>query len=276
MQYENHELPEDINYSTENPVKEFFWLLGAVGSAIAVLMLVLHLGAKFFAPYIPFAYEQKIAQSFIKSMQSLEGEQKQEPNDTQCYLQNLSDEISIMANLPQGMHVTVHYSQEDVVNAFATLGGHITIYQGILNEIETENALTMLMAHEIAHVKHRDPIVGLSRGVISSLALGLLTSSTENAAVGNFLGSAGLLTQLKFSRAQEEAADKLALQVVKERFGHVNGAESLFQKLHDEYNQVEPPAFMSSHPATQDRIDRIVALSNNKGKLTKLPELKCP
>ena len=276
MQYENRDVPEQINYTNENPLKEFFWLVSAVGLALVAIMLVLHLCAKFFAPYIPFSYEQKVAQSVINQLAEMENNvEPQEESLTQCYLQNLANELSVLAGLKSEMPITVHYSEDDVVNAFATLGGHITIYQGILDEIETENALSMLMAHEIAHVKHRDPIVGLSRGIISSLVLGLITSSTDNAAVGNFMGSAGLLTQLKFSRSQEISADDLALSVVKKRYGHVNGAEALFQKLHDEYSDVEPPAFMSSHPPTEDRIERIIVMSNKVGDLTKLPEFKC-
>jgi len=280
MQYENPQIPEKINYSDESPLKEFLWLVFAVGLAITAFLLVLHLCAKLLAPYIPFSYEQKIAQSVIEKMDLLEedsedGAESAEKLGVECYLENLVEQISLTAELPEGMRITPHYSSGDTVNAFATLGGHIVLYQGILDEIETENALTMLVAHEIAHVKHRDPIVGLSRGVITSLAMGLLSSSTDSSAVGNYLGSAGLLTQLSFSRKQEENADELALAVVQKRFGHVNGAEALFEKLHDLYDDVEPPAFMSSHPPTEKRIERIKRQADGQGKLTPLPDFSC-
>ena len=68
----------------------------------------------------------------------------------------------------------MHYDDDAVVNAFATLGGHIVVYQGLLEAVPDENALAMVLAHEIAHVRHRHPIVGLSRSAALGFALMLL------------------------------------------------------------------------------------------------------
>ena len=43
-------------------------------------------------------------------------------------------------------------------NAYATLGGNIILTRELINSMSSENALSMVLAHEIAHIKHRDPI----------------------------------------------------------------------------------------------------------------------
>ena len=65
----------------------------------------------------------------------------------------------------------MHYDDDADVNAFATLGGHIVVYPGLLEAVPDENALAMVLAHEIAHVRHRHPIVGLSRSAADATAL---------------------------------------------------------------------------------------------------------
>lgn len=282
MQYENHTPPEEINYSSESPLKEFVWLLVTVAALIVTTVTVLHLCATFLAPFIPFKYEEKIAQPFVEQLASPESESTESEHlsrkaAVQTKLQELADEIAPLADLPEGMQITVHFSDSDTMNAFATLGGNIVIFQGLLERIESENALVMLMAHEMAHIKHRDPIVSLGRGVVSSIAVSLISSSSQNTALSNYLGTTGLLTQLSFNRSQEESADELALKVVQARFGHTHGAEQLFEEIQSYLNDeldIEPPEFFNSHPNTDDRIERILATQNDSThQLVELPEV---
>lgn len=63
--------------------------------------------------------------------------------------------------LPASIKVTVHYIDEPVINAFATIGGHVFIYRGLIDAITSENGLSMVLAHEIAHINNRHPIAAL-------------------------------------------------------------------------------------------------------------------
>jgi len=271
MQYENHQVPEHINHSDEHPIKDFGWMLLAVGALIVTILLLVHLCAKLFAPFIPFEYETKISAPFVETL-SGDTYTSDEQQKIQEYLENLVVEITPSADLPDGMKIIVHYSDDETVNAFATLGGNIVIFRGLFERIESENALVMLLGHEIAHVKHRDPIVSLSRGLISSIALGMLTGSSNSSVLDSYLGTTGLMTQLAFSRGQEEDADELAIKMVKERYQHTEGAEGLFKEFQSVYDGLEPPAFINSHPQTDDRIERIQATQDGNGELTPLPD----
>jgi predicted Zn-dependent protease len=47
--------------------------------------------------------------------------------------------------------------QEGLVNAFAIPGGHVFIGQGLINQIESEDALGCVLGHEIEHIDHYHP-----------------------------------------------------------------------------------------------------------------------
>jgi len=154
-------------------------------------------------------------------------------------------------------------------------------YRGLLNELPNENALSMVLAHEIAHVQHRDPIAGLGGGVASSVALIALAGQSGTGTAGKVLSNAGLLTSIQFTRRMEEAADYAALSAVNKIYGHVNGADMLFQvfKSQGATNEKVPDAlrsFVETHPAVEDRIDAITERVkkegwDDKGELTPLP-----
>ena len=176
------------------------------------------------------------------------------------------------------MNIKVHYIANDTVNAFATLGGHIVFFRGLLKKLPNENALAMVMAHEIAHIKHRHPISSMGRAIIISIAIAAVAGSTDNSTLGNILGDTSLLTALSFTRDQERDADNTALASLATQYGHTQGSKSLFEifQSYEKENNISTPEFFSSHPVTKDRINNIDRLSEkqnwkNRGELTKLP-----
>ena len=91
----------------------------------------------------------------------------------------------------EGMAVTVHYDPAGTVNAFATAGGNLVFYRGLLERMPHENALAMVVAHEIAHVLHRDPLAALGGGVASTVALLVLTGNAGSRAASEALEQRG-------------------------------------------------------------------------------------
>lgn len=269
LEYSNPEIPEGINTSKTHPLKEFLWLTGSVMAAIGILVLVLVLFADALTAYIPFSIEQKITLSGAEA--------STEEGPLPDYLQSLADRIVKAEDLPEDMKITIHYLDDDTINAFATLGGHVFFFRGLLEKLPNENALAMLMAHEIAHIKHRHPIRSLGRGVIIGLALSVISTSAGDAIIESFLGKTGYLTILKYSRDMEVQADKTAIQALKSIYGHVSGADELFKILLKEAGKLEPPVFFSTHPLTEDRIYEIKIHASkhstqNANDITPLPQ----
>lgn len=278
MRYENRLPPEGINTSQVHPLKQFVQL--AIGALVLVVMLVvvLQFSGSFLAKRIPFSYELAVMNRLNLRM----GEPQTSPAMTR-YLNELATRISKHLPLPDGMSITVHYDSEAVFNAFATVGGNLLFYRGLLSRMPDENTLAMVMAHEISHVLHRDPVAALGGGVASTIVLLGLTGSAGTGMAGQVLNNAGMLTSVQFTRKMEVAADKAALAAVNALYGHVNGASTLFELFRSVGGKSagkSGPAwlerFFSTHPRDEDRIGSIqkVAEENRwqtQGELTPLP-----
>ena len=271
MSYENRQVPEGINVSQEHPLKEFLLLAAGVVASIVALVMVLALLAEQMVRFIPFSVELELAEKYFDDIVISE-QMTQDQRDITAYLQTLADNLAKAQQLPKEMTITVHYNDGDLVNAFATLGGNIVIYRGLLEKMPSENALAMVIAHEIAHIKHRDPIIALGRGITVSLALASLSGISGNAIFDSILGQTGALTALSFNREQEEEADDEALATLLRHYNHVDGAEAIFTLL-DQQSSVSTPAFLSTHPVNKSRIEKVAAWQANYPAQTEVKAL---
>ena len=271
MEYENPNTPEGINVDTEHPLKDFALLAIGVFGAIVLLIMVFSWSAEYLARFVPFSFEQALIGKFETAL-GADDKPAEDFEDVQRYLESLTARIVTAESLPEEMSVTVHFVDDETLNAFATLGGHFVIFRGLLERMPSENALAMVIAHEVAHIKLRDPIVAFSRGVTVSAALASMAGLADSPLLGRLFDQAGSLTTLKFSREQGATADEETVKALLEIYGHVHGAETLFEVL-DQASASDPPAFFSTHPAHSDRIAKIRALTgrDDSAKLTALP-----
>ncbi len=263
LEYSNPQLPEGINTGKEHPLKEFILLTTGVLGGLFIIFLVLGLIADKLAHYLPYSVEQD-AQLFVMGT-----------NDTRLpivnYLQTMADKISEVQQLPDEMKINVHYADEDVINAYATLGGNVVMFRGLLEKLPNENALAMVMAHEIAHIKHRHPIRSLGSGVVVGIAVSVLSSGIGDDIINQFIGTTSTLSSFKFSREHETEADTTAIAAVKNLYGHLSGADALFTILQQAEGKQLTPEFLSTHPATESRFLRLKQKHNNE-KPSPLPE----
>lgn len=266
MEYSNPQLPEGINASQEHPLKEFFWLTASVLAAALLLIVVAVVLADTLATRIPFRVERELTAKYIDTA-SVSAEME-------AYLNALAARLATAEGLPEDMVVRIHYRDDDTVNAFATLGGNIFMFRGLLEKLPHENALAMVLGHEIAHIKHRDPIRGVGRAVVIGLSLSMLSGEAGDAVLQRALSQGTLLTLLKYSRDQERAADAVALEAVRDLYGHTEGAAALFEVLMEAHGTDTEPEIFRSHPLTVERLARTRAAAPATPELsvTALPD----
>lgn len=207
-------------------------------------------------------------------------EYKVEPSthpEIQKNLQQLANKLAAAQGLKANMPITIHYVDNETINAFATLGGNIIFFRGILEKLPSENALAMVMSHEIAHIKHRHPVMALGRGIVIGLALSAIIGASGQGLTNEILGDTGLLTSLKFNRDQELEADETGLAAVEKIYGHTRGATGLFE-MFDEISKGSQtvPQFLSSHPHNDNRIQHLRELSKRNNWKTEGPLLPMP
>jgi len=141
MQYENRQPEEGINVSNEHPLKLFIQL--GVGALILVVALVvfLQVSGSFVAKRIPFGFELAVMNELDIDF----GDNENHPQMVE-YLNALSTRVIEHMELPDDMRITVHYNAQNIFNAFATVGGNVMFYKGLLEDMPDENTLAMVMA----------------------------------------------------------------------------------------------------------------------------------
>lgn len=254
--YSNEKVPENINSGHEHPLLEFVKSSALVLIFIGILIFGGFWAARQLAPFTPFSWEQAL----VKTLPIDEWAGAGSDPKRQAYLEALSKRVSKALDVPDDMPVTVHYVKGSLVNAFATLGGHVFIFEGLWDRLDSENALAMLVGHEIAHVKHRDPVKSAGGYLIVSLTAGAL--------LGNFgwVDAATFLTAMRYSRNQESEADAAALRAVNRLYGHVNGAVGFFEVLKPLVDEADRPMeILASHPNIDRRIADLKDLAKKEG-----------
>lgn len=270
MKYENPHIPEGINAGTRHPLKEFavLTLQGAV--LLLVLIVVAVVSGSFLGRHMPFSWERRLGDAVLDLPPA-------DPRVEQA-LQDLADRLAAGMDLPPGMTITVHYVDEPVINAAATIGGNVLVFRGLLARLPHENALAMLLGHEIAHVKNRDVAANLGSGALLSLVAAAVTGRSSGLVDGIANGTS-LLVLLQFGRDAERAADRDGLTALAALYGHIGGADDLYRVLAGEVEAqaLAVPEILQSHPLTEDRRSAIASLADargwpREGALTPLPE----
>lgn len=285
--YENRLPPEGINVSRESAGLVFLKLLTVAVVLVVVLVIAATLMGGAVAKRVPFHYEERLMESLqtpLANTDLLPGKRAGFEKMSQ-WLETLVAELKPLLPVEEGMNFHVNFSCDDTFNAFATLGGQMVFNRGLLRRLPNENAVAMVVAHEMAHVIHRDPIAGLGGGLASMTALLMVTGFSSSSATNLMLGDAGALTRLSFNRDMEYRADETGLAAIAARYGHTQGADSLFRllgqvrgnasgSLADARQRVEE--FASTHPLDDSRIEALQSLSaengwRTEGRVTALP-----
>ena len=98
-------------------------------------------------------------------------------------------------------------NDDRTVNAFATPGGYIYVYTGLLRFCENEAMLAGVLAHEIAHAEERHGTEHMTRDNIASTGLSIALGSNPSEIAKIAASSANLLASLANSREDELEAD---------------------------------------------------------------------
>lgn len=214
------------------------------------------------------------------------------------YLYNMVRELAGRAQLPMPRVYIIH---EDQPNAFATgrnpEHAAVAATTGILQML-SERELRGVMAHELAHVKHRDILISTisatMAGAISALANfamffsgrdeeGRPTNIVASIAVSLLAPLAASLIQMAISRAREFEADRGGAEIAGDPHAladallkidaFARGIPMPTAEAHPETGQMmimNPLSggglrgLFSTHPATEERVARLRALAGGR------------
>lgn len=174
------------------------------------------------------------------------------------YLQAMTNEILSSDEIQYPEFAwKIHIIDQDVLNAFATPGGYIYVYTGLIKYLETVDDLAGVMGHEIAHADLRHSSRSLQQTYGVSTLLSILLGDNSSQLTEIAAGYASGLTALKFSRDHESESDARSVEYLAETSYACDGAAAFFEKLEEDGQTSTTLEFLSTHPSPDNRIEAI-------------------
>jgi predicted Zn-dependent protease len=168
-------------------------------------------------------------------------------------------------NLPWTFRVV----DDPTVNAFALPGGFIYVTRGLMTHLTSEAELVSVLGHEIGHVTARHSAAQISKSQLAMLGLGVgMIVRPELQQFGDLAQAGMSLMFLKFGRDDERQADALGLRYIgRQGYDPREMVEvfSILDRVSQQSGDGRLPAWLSTHPAPEDRAQRIQAAITTEG-----------
>jgi predicted Zn-dependent protease len=185
-----------------------------------------------------------------------------------AYVNSIGLALALASDRPYtfgGYHFALLDTEE--VNALACPGGIIFITRGMLRNAQNEDQLAAILAHEVAHVNHKDGLASIQKSRWME-ALSILGSETARKLGGAemaklvslFEGSvddvARTLLVNGYGRAQEREADLGALAFLNRLGYSPYGLTDCLEKMAREQTGGAKQGIFATHPGMNERLAR--------------------
>lgn len=185
------------------------------------------------------------------------------------------DSFFKLMNVDSEYPIRMHFFEDTILNAFAVPGGHVVVYKGLINKLTNYESLAGLLAHEYTHIAKKHSLKTILRSASSYLILAAVFGDLTGLA-GIILENANSIQNLSYSRKFEHEADQEAVSILLDRKIGLTGMLDLFKVFLSIGNKgLKVPAFLSTHPVTEDRIKYIESrMAKNESETIDHQELK--
>lgn len=189
--------------------------------------------------------------------------------DISQYINDLGNNVIEVAGI-QYFDYRFNIVESSQFNAFAAPSGLVFFFTGLIEQMNNEDELVSVLAHEIGHVAARHIAEGMETGSKVTIATTLLAVAGLALGAGAisqalFAGSlaAGQAANLHFSRQHEEEADLIAYGWMKKMKRHPKGQESMLRTMRriSRYTMGHNvPQYLLTHPHPEYRLDYVQSL----------------
>lgn len=235
------ELDESDTIRPRNPALK--WLGRILITLIVILSLVYFISeslSRILVSHIDLATEKQLFQHSSPE----ENEKKYDIANLET-IKNFTGDIDTLRNLDN-----IFIVEDSIENAYATLGGKISITNKLLEKAETEEEILFILGHERAHIENRDVLIDLARTTPISLTL-------KSLGLGEGLINIESIIYNKFSREAEYKADEGGFEILA-NLGLNSECASQFFKNHTR-NFEKFSEIISTHPDTNLRLKNLIS-----------------
>ena len=166
------------------------------------------------------------------------------------YINQIGQRLAATSQRPN-IPYTFQIVDDDKINAFATMGGYVYINKGLIAAADNEAELASVIGHEIGHIVGRH---GVEQMRDRALAQGLLSAAGLDRNDAVQIG-VELTVSRPNGRSDELEADRFGLDNMTKANYAPAGILGFMQKLLNRGGST--PSFLSTHPATSERINSL-------------------
>jgi predicted Zn-dependent protease len=175
------------------------------------------------------------------------------------YVSRIGEDV-LRAAGPQPFEYRFYVLDQPEINAFAGPAGGVYVNSGTILKARNVSELAGVIAHEVGHVVRRHVAQNYSKQQAANIGEQVLVFGASIVGGGAAAAGAGLIGGIgtmavlnSFGREAEREADDFAVGVLPQAGYDPNGLPSFFETLMAEGGS-QMPVFLSSHPATADRL----------------------
>jgi Zn-dependent protease with chaperone function len=241
--------------------KIVLWSVAAMASLLMVGIYGVPLLATRIAPYVPVSMERRFGEVVDTQVRAMLDPGQQGKNFEcgwgegekagRAALDRMIERLEAAAQIRFPLSIIVIRRQE--ANAVALPGGHIYVFQGLIDKAQSADEVAAVIAHEIGHIAHRDG----TRSVLQAAGLSFLFGLV----LGDFVGGSAVIIaaktvlQLAYSREVEGAADLYSVELMTKVGGDPRALGSALERIS---GNIEPGAkILLNHPQTRERVEVI-------------------
>lgn len=231
-------------------------LLGiiATGAAIwAFAVFGIPLIGDIIAPNIPVQVLESLSEKTMDSLDEHLLSKTDLPIEKQQKLTELFEKHR--SNMDSALDYRLVFRKSEILgaNAFALPSGKIIITDALAGLYKSDPEITGIFAHEMAHARFRHGIKSVIQNtgvfIVVSLIMGDFTAMNSSIAVLPVI-----LAESGYSRKFEKEADIFAGEYLIKDSGTNKPYRNILKRLSEKSNFPEPPKYLSTHPATDERI----------------------
>ncbi|BFM06666.1 M48 family metalloprotease [Halioxenophilus aromaticivorans] len=236
-------------------------LMAATPSALANNIQLPDLGDSS-SGIVSHAREQKLGQAWLRSFRS----QVVTSSDPVLYeyVENLLANLATHSEL-KNQQLELVIIPNPTINAFAVPGGVVGVNTGLFLYAGDEDQMASVLAHELAHLSQRhyarsvEAAQNASIPTMAGILAGFILAATAGADAGmaaiTATQAAALDNKLRFSRQNEQEADRIGMQTLLSAGRDPNASAEIFERmLRETRYTTRPPEFLLTHPVTESRI----------------------
>jgi beta-barrel assembly-enhancing protease len=192
--------------------------------------------------------------------------------EVERYIERIGQRILAVMG-PQPFDYRFFVVADSQLNAFAVPGGSVFFYTGLIERAKSTSEIAGVMGHEIVHIKGRHMARHSGPDAISLLSLVgmlLLSRSGGGAQAAGVVGQAISATrQIAYSRQLEMEADTLGVRYMTSAGYDPAGSLAFLKTLDQErsLNPIDVPAYMMTHPVTQERVANVQLVIRSLGNV---------